>query len=116
MTVPVRLPAATALVLAAPPAVPDALAVLAASRVSPPDDARRPVFEDVAEIDLCTFRWADAAFVELVAEVVDDACDDVCPDVGTNEAGPDATAVVSTRGGMARNDKELPDLEPSLSN
>lgn len=41
---------------AAVAADPEALAFEAASRVSPPDDARRPVLDDVAEMERCTLR------------------------------------------------------------
>ncbi len=61
----VRLPtaepaadAAPAALLPPPPAAPDADAVMAASRVSPPDEARRPVFDDVAEMERWTLRGA----------------------------------------------------------
>lgn len=91
---------------------PEALAFVAASRVSPPDDARRPPgLDEVAEMDRWTLRCPDA----LVEPVVDpvDACDE-WPDEGTREVGPDATAD-SVRGGTPRSDKELPDRDPSLS-
>lgn len=96
-------------------AVPEApLAVVAASRVSPPEEARRPVFEDVAEMERLTLARAEA-FVDPVADPVE-ACDEEWPDEGTKEAGPEAAAADSARGVMPRKDKELPDRDPSLSN
>ena len=109
-----RLPA-EAVAATALAAAPEALALEAASRVSPPDDARRPVFDDVAEMERWTLRCPEAeAFVEPVPEPVE-ACDEWV-DEGTNEAGPDVTAAASGREGTPRNDKELPDRDPSLSN
>ena len=99
------LPAAAAAAFAAAP--PEAF--VAASRVSPPDDARRPVFDDVAEMERCTPLCPDA-LVDPAPDPVD-ACEP--PDVGTSDAGPEAAAA-SVRGAL--NDKELPDREPSLSN
>ena len=54
------------------PAVPEALAVVAASRVSPPEEARRPVLDEVAEMERWTLRGAEA-LVEPVPEAVDEA-------------------------------------------
>ena len=97
--------------------VPVAVAVVAASRVSPPEEARRPVFEEVEEMERWTLRWpAAAVLVEPVAVEPLEACDEEWPDVGTKEAGPEAAAADSARGVIPRNDNELPDRDPSLSN
>lgn len=69
-----RLPA-VAVAATAFAVAPEALALVAASRVSPPDDARRPVFDDVAEMERWTFLCPEAAVVEPVPEPVD-ACDE----------------------------------------
>lgn len=69
-----RLPA-EAVAATALAAAPEALALEAASRVSPPDDARRPVFDDVAEMERWTLRCPEAAFVEPVPDPVE-ACDE----------------------------------------
>lgn len=87
---------------------PVALAFAAASRVSPPDDARRPVLDDVADTERCTFLCPEALDEPAVDPV--EACEP--PEAGTSDAGPEAAAV-SVRG--ARSDSELPDREPSLS-
>ena len=112
-----RLPAVAVVVPALVPeaaaeAAPEALALVAASRVSPPEDARRPVLDDVADIDRWTLRWPEA-LTETVA--VPDPDWDEWPEDGT-EDGPDAAVAASVRGGTPRNDNELPDLDPSLSN
>ena len=97
--------------------VPEAVAVVAASRVSPPDEARRPVFEEVADMERWTLRWPPAAaLVEPVAVEPLEACDEEWPDEGTKEAGPEVAAADSARGVIPRNDNELPDRDPSLSN
>jgi hypothetical protein len=65
-------------------------------KLSPPEDALRLGFELVAEIERCTPRWpcdGDCALLEVL--------------LGPVEAGPD--------GAMFRSDRELPDLDPSLS-
>ena len=113
-----RLPAVTVVAPALAPeataeAAPEALALVAASRVSPPDDARRPVLDEVAEIERWTLRWPPVALTETVA--VPDPDWEEWPEEGT-EAGPEAAAAVSVRGGTPRNDNELPDRDPSLSN
>lgn len=96
--------------------VPEAVAVVAASRVSPPDEARRPVFEEVADMERWTLRWPPAAaLVEPVAVEPLEACDEEWPDEGTKEAGPEVAAADSARGVIPRNDNELPDRDPSLS-
>lgn len=92
-------------------AAPEALALDAASRVSPPDDARRPVLDDVAEMERCTLLWPEALDDPAVDPV--EACEVEWPEAGTRDAGPEAAADASVRG--ARSDNELPDREPSLS-
>ena len=56
-------------------ATPEALALVADLRVSPPNDARRLVFDEVAEMERWTFLCPEAAVVEPVPEPVD-ACDE----------------------------------------
>ncbi len=113
-----RLPAVAVVAPALAPeataeAAPEALALVAASRVSPPDDARRPVLDEVAEIERWTLLWPPVALTETVA--VPDPDWEEWPEEGT-EVGPEAAAAVSVRGGTPRNDNELPDRDPSLSN
>ena len=117
-TTPVRLPAAGAAAFAPDAGAAELAVVAVASRVSPPDDARRPpaVLLDVVEMERCTLRWPPPPLAEPAADVVDEACEDEWPDDGTRDDGPDATAADSVRGGIPRSDKELPDRDPSLSN